>query len=1253
MVERAQPNHNLWGTAELDLILLGSLGASVAPETLPASNPEGSAGDGVALVADVRFPAQVGRNTAQSLSVQLRREAGLDLRTQDVVSVVFDADPGQLPPPEIVEVRLNAPDFREQTGVWERTMMVYPTRDSQPAVFLVQTDRLGRKRLTLDFYHKGRMLGTIHFESEVVQEAPSGGPTVTLSGSLRIGDFAANPPPPADLELRVMRTAESNGLSFVLHTELPDLPLRSLPVGQVTLTSSDPQAFFSDRLQRLTDLARAAPAGSDAVADQRLMRELEQLGEGLFEMLLPLELQRIYWEQIAPMAAQGVIRTLLINSEDPWIPWELIKPYRWSDEDNTETTTPFLVEQFTISRWSSRPPSLDVDVKQAALVMPDLDPPHAQKERSALGQLAQAYNLQLQGPLQQREQVLDTLRTGDFQLLHFSVHGAFNAVDAEQSELRVGDAVLTPADLIGGDLRGLRRQRPLVFLNACAGGRNDFALTGIGGWAHKFFVEGRASAFVGTLWAVNPELAAAFAEQFYTLLAQGYTLGEAARAARFHIREMAPSDPSWLAYVVYGDPNLLVRFDGELQASAAGDKAETEVVETEPIEAETAEAAEAGAVQAVDWCVAWEGAPDGELAINKPYTLTLRFSRTGEPNLRVPASSQALTIFVDASPGLHLETPARLYAPAQAGDLVQTFFEVRFRPVLAGAMALEVRVHAGREVEGAEPAALPLPLRVAPAAILPDIREILDQRQVPPPLPDVLLYTALEAVPVTAQTPEGVQLRLYLSGPLAGTDENEIVRLPPLALTSGDVMAINAAAAAAAQETQADAGGDLRPVRRLGMALYDLLMPPGEDTAANRPPDLRTIYWRLAWLARRTGRTPTWLVISDPQAVLPWELVRPYSDTGKEEDFLAAQFTLCHWIGRSQLQLEAMAPVRKLELVHYGQAAADLPAWQAYLGGAQWVDLPAGGDGNDGAGGDLRLTQMESEIMGLHVLRYVENDGPGAIVSAREGGTARAGEDVVATAARQRLDFAARHPIIGLSWVDARLDDRDWLPAAVSAAPVDEWALPLLRAEASAVVGPRWPTAVESDRRFYALFYAALRGGVRLGAAVRMARLAVRAASPQSADWLAYTCYGHPDCEPYQVVRAEAFALLEVLGHPDDQPLAPGEEYTLRAAYRALAPENYQGRVYLEQPLPELADPKVLVDANFLPDPLDVPMRRANDLAYEAIFKLRMPANGRVARIAAWFQDGGERLQVLDLYLEIAADAPLAAPAPAPAGGGV
>lgn len=543
---------------------LEAFDAQFAPPAMPefaamAPAPPPPAPQDVSFFTDVRFPDRVKRGEVQWLSVQLTLEAIEESIVNATVPVRFEtAGPNELPPPEFVEVQLVAAGFSEVTGVWARTMTVYSQRDSQPVVFLLQSDKLGAKRLAIDFWHKGRIIASIAFKSEVVEgSAGATNQPVQLEEKPQVAPLAENPPPPADLVLRVVRTAEANGLAFMVNSSLPQLQLNSQPAGELKLTDKDPQAYFTNRLQRLSDLAAAIPGST---TDGRMVKEIESLGEGLFEQLIPQPLQNIYWDRIKPLIDKGELKTVLIISDEPWIPWELIKPYRWNNASNTDETADFLVEQVALSRWLSQSQPPDLAVTAAALVAPDVNLASVQAETAFFTQLSSQHHVTLQGPLDERDKVIDSLRDGEFQILHFATHGSFDAANADQSELTLVDGSLTPADLMGSDLRGLRMRRPLVFLNACHSGQVALSLTGLGGWADKFFREARATAFVGTLWEVSDELAAEFASSFYTALADGKTLGEALRAARQEIREKEKANPTWLAYSLYGDPNGKVKF---------------------------------------------------------------------------------------------------------------------------------------------------------------------------------------------------------------------------------------------------------------------------------------------------------------------------------------------------------------------------------------------------------------------------------------------------------------------------------------------------------------------------------------------------------------------------------------------------------------------------------------------------------------------------------------------------------------------
>ncbi len=88
----------------------------------------------------------------------------------------------------------------------------------------------------------------------------------------------------------------------------------------------------------------------------------------------------------------------------------------------------------------------------------------------------------------------------------------------------------------------------------------EFSFTGLGGWADRLVKHACVGAFVGAMWEVNDALALQFARRFYTALLQdNATIAEAFRLAREEIRQAAPYNSTWLAYVLYADPEARVQ----------------------------------------------------------------------------------------------------------------------------------------------------------------------------------------------------------------------------------------------------------------------------------------------------------------------------------------------------------------------------------------------------------------------------------------------------------------------------------------------------------------------------------------------------------------------------------------------------------------------------------------------------------------------------------------------------------------------
>ena len=163
---------------------------------------------------------------------------------------------------------------------------------------------------------------------------------------------------------------------------------------------------------------------------------------------------------------------------------------RGSDADgNLLYDDPPLCEMFRLSRWiPGRAAPKSIGVRNITFVQPPGDLPLALAEISGLRRLRSdpARHATVE-TISSSVDVLDSFRAGGTQLYHFACHGNFDVTDPDESKLRLADGFMTASQLIGDRESGLRRSKPLVFLNACHSGRRGQGLTpdqGLGGALH-------------------------------------------------------------------------------------------------------------------------------------------------------------------------------------------------------------------------------------------------------------------------------------------------------------------------------------------------------------------------------------------------------------------------------------------------------------------------------------------------------------------------------------------------------------------------------------------------------------------------------------------------------------------------------------------------------------------------------------------------------------------------------------------------
>jgi len=499
---------------------------------------------------DIRFANWLKPGQTRPLTVQLTKEKATASMSSGLVNVGFVEEFTA----ETLHVHLDAPTFSERTDTWQKAVEVYSFQDSDKATFILTAGQdEGERQISIDFRHRGRLIGSARFVVQVSSQEPAAaGPAASDALTFRQPPSAVEipqfPPPPPDVEIRIR--ADGKRLTFELSSPHQAADVSNAPMGGVEM-AVEPQAYMQERYDELNQWAGGQPADADVIAD--IHDRLTAIGNGLFLSLFPDKLKRAYWK-LVKLRKQGVLKSLHIVSDEPWIPWEMVKPV---DMDEGEADD-FLAEGWQISRWLAGPGQVDrLRIDTARLVAPDTDLTQVKREVDFFGTLP-ARRIAIGETLRQLAQVRQIGKEG-VELLHFSTHGRLNAKSIDSSSILLeNNTELRPDDLVGEAVFGLRKRRPLVFMNTCHGARMGFSLAGLGGWAGQMINQAKAGVFIGALWEVNDALAADFALRFYSELQDGQTLGAAFHTARQEIREKAPANSTWLAYTLYGDPNIQV-----------------------------------------------------------------------------------------------------------------------------------------------------------------------------------------------------------------------------------------------------------------------------------------------------------------------------------------------------------------------------------------------------------------------------------------------------------------------------------------------------------------------------------------------------------------------------------------------------------------------------------------------------------------------------------------------------------------------
>jgi len=426
---------------------------------------------------------------------------------------------------------LHAPGLQVLGGQRQVLHVPFET-DSQPVMFELQANEPGVRRFSISAWHNGTFLGDLAIETTASRHRPR-----------RAGhhDFIAG----------IESTAVEGAVSLVVRYDSPQNAYRfefrdeDNPAEVTSHLAYQPGPLIEQLVAGLDRMAKGKTGYSAAETRDYLREE----GIGLWNELLPQRLREQFWER------QGRIRQLTILADDDAVPWELLYPFDPGHDMG------FLVEQFPVTRLVfGRRPSRSLSLSPAWFVLPDASPQLARAEVSALRLLLSGLGADATQPgelpiISALTPLLDLIRSGEFGLLHFACHNAFDA--ASGSAITLDNRQFTPQQLNSLAVeRALAKTAPTVFINACRSAGVNPSYHQLDGWARKF-LEAGAAAFIGSLWAVRDTTARDFASELYGKLQSGMALGPAVQQARLAAAN-EPGDPTWLAYAVYGDPRATI-----------------------------------------------------------------------------------------------------------------------------------------------------------------------------------------------------------------------------------------------------------------------------------------------------------------------------------------------------------------------------------------------------------------------------------------------------------------------------------------------------------------------------------------------------------------------------------------------------------------------------------------------------------------------------------------------------------------------
>ena len=371
-------------------------------------------------------------------------------------------------------------------------------------------------------------------------DAPASGPSASgpsaAGNPCRLGQPGSEDA--VDFLVSVLKVSETE-LEWTLMARRPaiqDLGLRT--------TIADARQFARDVEQKLNKSGVFAFNSLGAIG-QRISRCMPDL----------------FWQRLREVqAAVGAIPTVLLVTDEPYIPWELARMSGALFDDGAPAT---LGAQTSIGRWwfadhVAYPPAAYRFVRQLTAVagrytlesgVPAL--PQAEDEVDILHR---DYGAALLTATSDDLGALCAGPAAGSQLLHLALHGLSKPLENDQAIVLQDGTTVDAESLVGSHDCGQDPLFDFVFFNACQLGTPGASLGMPAGFPGAF-VGGGAQGFIAPLWEVVDVQAHDLALAFYAaVFKDGRRVGEVLRELRRGYDRSKHTTP--LAYIYYGHPML-------------------------------------------------------------------------------------------------------------------------------------------------------------------------------------------------------------------------------------------------------------------------------------------------------------------------------------------------------------------------------------------------------------------------------------------------------------------------------------------------------------------------------------------------------------------------------------------------------------------------------------------------------------------------------------------------------------------------